>query len=102
MHRTNRTNRFIASVALTTTAALGLVVTPGIASASTTESKYSAVAAVAPAPASVPVSGSVTNAAGVVSTFAWTLSNLTTTVVNGVLTLAGTLTGTASRQAAGR
>jgi hypothetical protein len=90
MHRTNRTNRFIASVALTTTAALGLVVTPGIASASTTESTYAAVAAVAPAPASVPVTGSLNGLPG----FTGTLSNLTTTVVNGVLTLTGTLNGT--------
>ena len=39
MQSTNRTNRFIASIALTTTAALGLVAVPGIASASPTSSR---------------------------------------------------------------
>ena len=94
MQRTNRTNRFIASIALTTTAALGLVCVPGIASAAPTSAASSITAqqlAAAPNPAqtSAPVTGTVNGAA-----FTGTISNLTTSVVNGVLTLTGTLTGT--------
>ena len=99
MQRTNRTNRFIASIALTTTAALGLVCVPGIASAAPTSAASSITAqqlAAAPNPAqtSAPVTGTVTDANGVVAQFTGTISNLTTSVVNGVLTLTGTLTGT--------
>jgi len=101
MQSTNRRNRFIASIALTTTAALGLVAMPGIASASPTSSVSSvtsqyALAAAAPKPAqtSAPVTGTLTDAVGVVTQFTGTISNLTASVVNGVLTLTGTLTGT--------
>ena len=100
INRTNRTNRFIASIALTTTVALGLVALPGIASATPTSTASSitmqqSAAAAAPKPAqtSAPVTGTVTQA-GVAVPFAGTISNLTTSVVNGVLTLTGTLTGT--------
>jgi hypothetical protein len=103
MQSTNRRNRFIASIALTTTAALGLVAMPGIASASPTSSVSSvtsqyALAAAAPKPAqtSAPVTGTLTGTGlptgGV--PFTGTISNLTASVVNGVLTLTGTLTGT--------
>ena len=102
MQRTNRTNRFIASIALTTTAALGLVCVPGIASAAPTSAASSITAqqlAAAPNPAqtSAPVTGTVTqivDGVAVTSQFTGTISNLTTSVVNGVLTLTGTLTGT--------
>jgi len=99
MQHTNRTNRFLASIALTTTAALGLVCVPGIASAAPTSAASSITAqqlAAAPNPAqtSAPVTGTVTDANGVVAQFTGTISNLTTSVVNGVLTLTGTLTGT--------
>jgi len=102
MQRTNHTNRFIASIALTTTAALGLVCVPGIASAAPTSAASSITAqqlAAAPNPAqtSAPVIGTVTqivDGVAVTSQFTGTISNLTTSVVNGVLTLTGTLTGT--------
>jgi hypothetical protein len=95
-----RTNRFIASIALTTTAALGLVCVPGIASAAPTSAASSITAqqlAAAPNQTSAPVTGTVTqivDGVAVTSQFTGTISNLTTSVVNGVLTLTGTLTGT--------
>ena len=102
MQHTNRTNRFLASIALTTTAALGLVCVPGIASAAPTSAASSITAqqlAAAPTPAqtSAPVTGTVTqivDGVAVTSQFTGTISNLTTSVVNGVLTLTGSLTGT--------
>jgi hypothetical protein len=96
MRRTNRTNRFIAGVALTTAAVLGLVAAPGIASAapaSSTTAQHAIAAANKPAQTSVPVTGTVTQA-GVATAFTGAISDLTTRVVNGVLTLTGTLTGT--------
>jgi hypothetical protein len=100
MQHTNRTNRFLASIALTTTAALGLVCVPGIASAAPTSAASSITAqqlAAAPNQTSAPVTGTVTqivDGVAVTSQFTGTISNLTTSVVNGVLTLTGTLTGT--------
>ena len=101
MQRTNRTNRFIASIALTTTVALGLVAVPGIFSAAPASVASSITAqqlAAAPTPAqtSATVTGTVTqivDGVAVTSPFTGTISNLTTSVVNGVLTLTGTLTG---------
>src|SRR3954454_4817055 len=64
MQRTNRRNRFIASVALTTAAVLGVVAVPGIASATPTSSvpaQHAAIsAAQKPAQTSAPVTGTVT------------------------------------------
>lgn len=98
MQRTHRTNRFIASVALTTAALLGVVAVPGIASAapaSSVAAQHSAIAgAQKPAQTSAPVTGTVTDQAGAVTQLTGTISNLTTSVVNGALTLTGTLTGT--------
>jgi len=98
MERSNRSRRFIAGIALTTTAALGLVSMPGIATASPTSTASSvamerSVAAPAPAPIAAPVTGTVTRA-GVATPFTGAISNLTASVVNGVLTVTGTLTGT--------
>ncbi len=97
MQRTHRTNRFIASVALTTAALLGVVAVPGIASAapaSSVAAQHSAINAAHPAQTSAPVTGTVTDQAGAVTQLTGTISNLTTSVVNGALTLTGTLTGT--------
>jgi len=100
MQRTNSMNRFIASIALTTTAAFGLVAVPGIAFASPTATasssamqQFTAAAAPQPAQTSAPVTGTVTQA-GVAAPFTGTISNLTASVVDGVLTLTGTVTGT--------
>ena len=62
---------------------------PGLASASAAPTP-SAVAAAQPAATSIPVTGTLPDG----SAFAGSLSNLTSSVVNGVLTLSGTITGT--------
>ena len=64
MQRTHRTNRFIASVALTTAALLGVVAVPGIASAapaSSVAAQHWAINAAHPAQTSAPVTGTVTD-----------------------------------------
>lgn len=72
--------------------AVGLI--PAAEMASAAPAKAPSAAAL-PAATSIPVTGTLTNTAGVTSPFSGTLSNLSTSVVNGVLQLTGTLTSSA-------
>jgi hypothetical protein len=68
---------------------------PGALAASASPAPKAAVAAAQPAQTTLPVTGQVTNTAtGATSAFAGQISDLSTRVVNGVLTLSGTITGT--------
>lgn len=82
-------NRLISStMALLAAGAVGLVPAAGMASAAPAAAP---VAAALPAATSVPVTGTL----GGTTPFTGTLSNLSTSVVNGVLQLTGTLTSSA-------
>ncbi|MEP6631915.1 MAG: ABC transporter substrate-binding protein [Lapillicoccus sp.] len=93
---TLRTRITGAGTACIVAGALGLLPAASAHAASTSAAKTVAAPAAKakPAQTSVPVTGTTTPVGGVATPFAGTLSNLSTSVVNGVLTLTGTLTGT--------
>lgn len=87
-----RTRIATAGTALAVIGAVGIL--PGASASQAAPVTTAAAAKAKPAQTTLPVSGTVTNAAGQVTQFTGSISNLTTSVVNGVLTLTGTLTGT--------
>lgn len=88
-----RTRMVSTGTAVVLAGALGVL--PGAAAASAAPAATPAgMAAAKPAPTTQTVTGTVTNAAGATTIFTGQISNLTASVVNGVLMLSGTLTGT--------
>jgi hypothetical protein len=83
-----RTRIATAGTALALISAVGIL--PGAASANAAPVSTAAVPHAQPAATTLPVMGTLPDG----STFTGQLSNLSTSVVNGVLTLAGTITGT--------
>jgi len=83
-----RTRIATAGTALALISAVGVL--PGAAAANSAPVRTAAVPQAQPAAATVPVAGTLADG----TAFSGQLSNLTTSVVNGVLTLSGTITGT--------
>ena len=79
-----------ASTAVVLAAALGMASGAGTASAAPQATRAQAVAAALPAATTLPVTGTLPDG----TPFTGQLSNLSTSVVNGVLQLSGTITGT--------